>query len=173
MNGLTVSAVVAGAIAGVGAPTALADPAPPTPPQPEISPDMSADDALAIIARDYDTGAGGGQLSNLIHQALQLRSLGFKASNANRQAIAKALEQRPNQTPLIEALKETISYQRKLQAQMQNANAGQQPGFNFGVGQPPPGMAPGLPPGVPPDPGNPNNGVYVGVPGGTINQPIG
>jgi hypothetical protein len=34
-------------------------------------------------------------------------------------------------------------------------------------------MAPGLPPGVPPDPGNPNNGVYVGVPGGTINQPIG
>ena len=38
--------------------------------QPEISPEMSADDALAIIARDYDMGAGGGQLSNLIHQAL-------------------------------------------------------------------------------------------------------
>jgi hypothetical protein len=70
-------------------------------------------------------------------------------------------------------LKETIAYQRKLQAQQQNANAGQQPGYNFGVGQPPPGMGPALPPGVPPDPGGPNNGVYVGVPGGTINQPIG
>jgi hypothetical protein len=147
---------------GFGAPTALADPADPTPTQPEISPDMSADEALAIIAKDYDMGAGGGQLSTLIHQALQLRSLGFKASNANRQAIAAALEKRPNQAPLIEALQETIAYQRKLQAQMQNANAGQQPGYNFGVGQPPPGMGPQLPPGVPPDPGQ-NPGVFVGV----------
>jgi hypothetical protein len=69
-------------------------------------------------------------------------------------------------------LKETIAYQRKLQAQMQNANAGQQPGYNMGVGQPPPGMGPALPPGVPPDPGG-QNGVYIGVPGGTINQPVG
>ena len=59
-----------GLLVGVGAPTALADPADPTPTQPEISPEMSADEALAIIARDYDMGAGGGQLSNLIHQAL-------------------------------------------------------------------------------------------------------
>jgi len=79
-GGLAGSAVVAGLLAGFAAPTALADPADPTPTQPEISPEMSADDALAIIARDYDMGAGGGQLSNLIHQALQLRSLGFKAS---------------------------------------------------------------------------------------------
>jgi hypothetical protein len=149
MTGLAVSAVVA----GVGAPTALADPADPTPTQPEISPDMSADDALAIIARDYDMGAGGGQLSNLIHQALQLRSLGFKASNANRQAIAAALEKRPNQAPLIEALKETIAYQRKLQAQMQNANSGQQPGFNIG--------------------GPPNNTGIAVIPGTGITEPIG
>ena len=76
-----------------------------------------------------------------------------KPSNANKEAIAKALDYRPNQAPLIEALKETLAYQRKLQAQTQNANAGQQPGYNFGVGQPPPGMGPTLPPGVPPDPG--------------------
>ena len=116
------SALAVGLLMGIGASTALADPADPTPTQPEISPDMSADEALAIIAKDYDMGAGGGQLSTLIHEALQLRSLGFKASNANRQAIATALEKRPNQAPLIEALKETIAYQRKLQAQMQNAN---------------------------------------------------
>jgi hypothetical protein len=76
-------AMAVGLLVGFGASTALADPADPTPTQPEISPDMSADEALAIIARDYDMGAGGGQLSNLIHQALQLRSLGFKASNGN------------------------------------------------------------------------------------------
>ncbi len=159
MNGLAVSAVVAAAIVGVGAPTALADPADPTATQPEISPDMSADQALAIIARDYDMGAGGGQLSTLIHQALQLRNLGFKASNANRQAIAKALEQRPNQTPLIEALKETIAYQRKLQAQQQNAQAPQQ--GTLGVGQIPPNQ---LPPGVPPQqqPGGINIPIPVG-----------
>ncbi len=156
------SAMAVGLLMGVGASTALADPADPTPAQPEISPDMSADDALAIIAKDYDMGAGGGQLSTLIHQALQLRSQGFKASNANRVAIAAALEKRPNQAPLIEALKETIAYQRRLQAQMQNANTGQQPGFNMGVGQPPPGMGPALPPGVPADPGQ-SPGAFIGV----------
>ena len=87
-------------------------------------------------------GAGGGQVSNLIHDVMKLRAQGFKPSNANQQAITKALDYRPNQAPLIEALKETLAYQRKLQAQMQNANAGQQPGYNFGVGQPPPGMGP-------------------------------
>ena len=162
---LASSAMAVGLLMGIGSATALADPADPTPTQPEISPDMSADEALAIIARDYDMGAGGGQLSTLIHEALKLRSLGFKASNANREAIAAALEKRPNQTPLIEALKETIAYQRKLQAQMQNANTGQQPGFN--MGQTP------LPPGVPPDPGNPNNTGIGLIPGTAITQPIG
>ncbi len=55
---------------------------------------------------------------------------------------------------------------------MQNANAGQQPGYNFGVGQPPPGMGPMQPPGVPPDPGQ-SPGVYIGVPGATVDQPVG
>jgi hypothetical protein len=161
---LASSAMAVGLLMGVGASTALADPVDPSPTQPEISPDMSADEALAIIARDYDMGAGGGQLSTLIHEALKLRSLGFKASNANREAIAKALEKRPNQAPLIEALKETIAYQRKLQAQMQNAVAPQQ-GFN--MGQTP------LPPGVPPDPGNPSNTGIGLIPGAGITQPIG
>ena len=126
---------------------------------------MSADEALAIIAKDYDMGAGGGQLSTLIHEALHFVALGFKPSNANRQAIATALDNRPNQAPLIEALKETIAYQRKLQAQMQNASNPSQPGFN--LGQTP------LPPGVPPDPGNPNNTGIGLIPGTGITQPIG
>jgi len=156
-------AVAAGLLVGVGASTALADPADPAPTQPEISPDMSADDALAIIARDYDTGAGGGQLSTLVHEALKLRSLGFKASNTNRAAIASALEKRPNQAPLIEALKDTIAYQRKLQALTQKQGSqNQPPGYNFGIGQPPPGMAPAIPPGVPVEPGQ-NPGVFIGV----------
>ncbi len=46
-----------------------------------------------------------------------LRNLGFKPSNANKVAIQEALDQRPNQAPLVEALKETIAYQRRIQAQ--------------------------------------------------------
>ncbi len=161
-GGMAGSAVVAGLMAGVAAPTALADPADPTT-QTDTPSVMTADEALAIIDKDYDTGAGGGELSTLIHDVLKLRAQGFKPSNANKEAITKALDYRPNQLPLIDALKETLAYQHKLQAQMQNANAGQQPGYNFGVGQPPPGMAPAQPPGVPPNPGNPNSGVFIGV----------
>ena len=50
---------------------------------------------------------------------MKLRSQGFKPSNANRLAIEEALDSRPNQAPLIEALKATLAYQRKQQAQSQ------------------------------------------------------
>jgi hypothetical protein len=168
------SVLAVGFMAGAGAPTAFAEPEPADPTTEAAAPAMTADQALAIIAQDYDTGAGGGQLSNLIHEVLLLRNQGFKPSNANKQAITAALDKRPNQAPLVEALKETIVYQRKLQAQMANQGAGgQQPGFNYGVGQPPPGMGPTLPPGVPPDPGDANGGAFIGVPGAAVTQPVG
>jgi hypothetical protein len=171
-TGVAISAVAAGIMAGFAAPTALADPADPaTPTDTPPTPTMTADEALAIIATEYDTGAGGGQLSNLIHEVLKLRALGFKPSNANKIAIQEALDKRPNQAPLVEALQETIVYQRKLQAQLQNSNTGQNP-YLWGIGQPPPGMGPTQPPGVPPDPGD-QNGVYIGGGGTTINQPVG
>ena len=44
---------------------------------------MTGEEALAIIQQDYDLGAGGGQLSNLVHEVLVLRNLGFRPSNAN------------------------------------------------------------------------------------------
>jgi hypothetical protein len=78
---------------------------------------MTADQALAIIQSDYDLGDGGGQLSQLIHDVTTLRNQGYRPSNANRDAIEAALQHRPNETPLVEALKDTLAYQRKLQAQ--------------------------------------------------------
>ncbi len=107
------AALVAAALAsslGVAAP-AFAQPTDSTQPSPQ--PTMTADQALAIVQRDYDLGAGGGQLSNLIHQVLALRAKGVKASPANRNAIVAALDKRPNQAPLIAALQETLIYQRK------------------------------------------------------------
>jgi hypothetical protein len=170
------SALAIGLFGGFGVATAFAEPGdsctgaecpPKTDPadataQTGTAPAMTADQALAIIAQDYDTGAGGGQLSGLIHDVLKLRALGFKPSNANKEAITKALDYRPNQQPLIDALKETLSYQHRLQALQQNSGNSQQPGYNLGVGGPPPGMGPAIPPGVPVQPGQ-NPGVFIGV----------
>ena len=88
---------------------------------------MTADQALAIIAADYDMGEGGGQLSKLIDDVMRLRGQGFRPSAANRLAIEQALEHRPNQAPLVEALKATLSYQRKLQAQAQMSSKRRRP----------------------------------------------
>jgi hypothetical protein len=122
---------------------------------------MTGEQALAIIQQDYDTGAGGGQLSNLIHQVLVLRSAGFRPSKMNQDAIRAALEKRPNQAPLIEALKATIAYQSRIQAQavaQQQQQGAANPGFSIGG-------APG-----PFDQG----GVILGGPGGSsVNMPGG
>ncbi|WKG01113.1 hypothetical protein [Mycolicibacterium sp. HK-90] len=139
---VTGGALVLGLLVGVGAPTAAADPAEPTPAADATeAPQMTADEALSIIAQDYDTGEGGGQISTLIHDILKLRQQGYKPSNANREAITEALDKRPNQVPLINALKSTLSYQRKLQAQA-NAQVTQPGVINPGVGQFPAGIAP-------------------------------
>lgn len=167
-------ALVAG-VFGAGAPAAFAQPATPTTTQaaepgasdaPDAQADkkpMTADEALAIVQSDYDLGAGGGQLSNLIHDVLKMRALGFYPSNSNRAAIEKALNYRPNQAPLIKALQETLAYQRKTQAQMQAAGAPSGGPFTVGINQVPPGMP------------APDNGTGAGVfiaPGGTGQQPI-
>ena len=114
------SAMAVGLMVGFGSPAALADPE--TDPQADASPTaqapvpQTAEEVLAIIEADYDLGSGGGQLSNLIDDVMRLRAQGFLPSNANKEAIVKALEYRPNQGPLIEALQDTRAYQRKMQA---------------------------------------------------------
>jgi hypothetical protein len=161
LAGALAGGAVAGALlAGVGAPTAWSAPADDGTTDNEApAPTMTGDQALAIIQQDYDMGAGGGQLSNLVHEVLVLRNLGFKPSNANKAAIQEALDHRPNQGPLVAALKSTIAYQRRIQAQAAaQQSPGAQPGFAIG----------GAP--APFDQG----GVIMGGPGGsTISGPVG
>jgi hypothetical protein len=119
-------------------------------------------DVLDDIGVKYMQGAGGGQLSNFAKEALTLRALGFKPSKGNLEALQEGWDYLPNQSRLVDALKETVAYQRKMQALAQNANNPSQPGYNFGIGQAPPGMGPAVPPGVPVEPGQ-NQGVFIGV----------
>jgi hypothetical protein len=178
--------LAAGVLVGLGVSTAFAAPDDQTtqtpapvadgPPKPctgadcgnaEPTPTMTADQALSIIATEYDTGAGGGQISNMIHDIMRLRSQGFRPSNANRLAIEQALDKRPNQAPLIEALKSTLTYQKKLKAQAENAVKPPAPAA-VAVG-PTPGPMPAAP-GVP----QPAPGVGITGPGGNgIVMPIG
>lgn len=175
--GVAGGALTVGLIAGFGSALAQADPAAPTAPatptsaaaapggaaatpagqdgQASAPGEMTADEALAIIAKDYDTGAGGGQLSNLIHSVLKLRAQGYKASEANRIAIEDALNYRPNQTPLINALKETLAYQQKMKQRAEYAPSNP---VTVGINQ--------LPPGTVPDPTNPGNGAGIFIGGG-------
>jgi hypothetical protein len=137
------SAMAIGLLMGIGSATANAD-------------------ILDDIGVKYMQGAGGGQISNFAKEALTLRALGFKPSKGNMEALQEGWDYLPNQSRLVDALKDTVAYQRKMQALRQNAGNTQQPGYNFGIGQAPPGMGPALPPGVPPDAGG-NPGVFIGV----------
>lgn len=127
-------------------------------------PGIASADVLDDIGAKYMQGAGGGQLSNFVKEALQMRSQGFKPSKGNLEALQAGWDYLPNQSRLVDALKETVSYQRMQQARQQNAKAPSS-GLTIGANQ--------LPPGVPPDPTNPDNtGVFLGPTGG-FNQPVG
>ena len=117
--GALAGGVVAGGLfAGIGAATAIRR----TRGRPDRyrrprRPTMTGEQALAIIQQDYDLGAGGGQLSNYVHEVLVLRNLGLQAVEGEPERHRAALEKRPNQAPLVEALKATVAYQRRIQAQ--------------------------------------------------------
>ena len=118
----------------------------------------TAGDVLDQLAEEYAVGSGGGQLSNLLKISLKLRAMGFKPSRQYLDEIKEAMTRRPNQLPLIGALKDTIAYQQKIQAQMQilqsaqaqNANgavmgAGAAPGAANPANVAPQATAPGMP----------------------------
>jgi hypothetical protein len=133
-------ALVAGLMVGLGSGTASADPAADPTTEADAQQPMTADQALAMIAADYDVGAGGGELSNLIHQVMKLRSQGFYPSQSNKQDIEDALDKRPNQTPLIAALQATLAFQN--QAKMRSGGA--QAPATIGINQSNPGSNPGI-----------------------------
>jgi len=133
------AAIVPNGVTGEAARAAKAGPAAADPAAPGAAPEappQTADEVLAIIYRDYDVGSGGGQLSNLIHSVMQMRSQGFKPSKANRDAIVEALDHRPNQGPLVQALKETLADQTKQKKQLEamQSSGGGSP-FTVGINQ--------------------------------------
>lgn len=165
---VAVPALAVGVVLGLSAP-AQADPS--TSPTPTPAPTQAAaatataagatqqGDVLDLLAEEYAVGSGGGQLSNLLKVALKLRAMGYKPSKQYLDAITAAMKYRPNQNPLISALKDTIAYQQKIKAQsqiLQQAQSQQNAGSAvMGAGQMPADSNPAAIAGAP-QPGAPS-----------------
>jgi hypothetical protein len=143
VRGTAIGALTVGLLVTVGTQQAIADPTttPATPSSDNGVPQFqSADQMLLFIEQEYNLGAGGGQLSNLIKSVLKLRAQGINPSRTNIAEIQNALKYRPNQKPLIQALQNTLGYQQKIFAQMQilqQAQQAQQNNAVMGAGQMP------------------------------------
>lgn len=114
-SALTGAAVVGGLGVGLSAPLASAQPADTSATQPPKR--VNPDQVLMMIADQYSTGSGGGQVSRLIDQVMTLRQRGIRPSMASTNLLLAGLDARPNQTPLVEALQATLADQRKQFAQ--------------------------------------------------------
>jgi len=117
------------------------------------------------------TASGGGEIPSLLNQAIKLRGAGFKPTNGELGAIEDSLKYRPNQTPMISALKAAVAGQTHRMAQ---ANAGKNKGgYTIGINQ----YNPSSPGGVTAGPGGVNVGGGAtpwqigGQPGTTIGPP--
>jgi hypothetical protein len=110
-------------------------------------------DVLDDLAQEFTTAQGAGQIPSLLNQSLKLRATGFKLTNGEIAAIQDALNDRPNQTPLISALKDAVAGQTKRMQQAKAAAQGQGP-YTIGINQ----YDPNSPGGVTAGPGGINLG---------------
>jgi hypothetical protein len=133
-------AIAAGLMVGAGSVPALAEPTTEAAsPDDAQAPQMTPDQALMAIAAKYDTGAGGGQVSNLIHDVMKLRQQGFMPSRSNGQALVEALEfNGPSQAKVIAALEATKTFQLRNKIRNEQAQSQQGP-VNIGINQYPGG----------------------------------
>lgn len=93
-------------------------------------------DILDELEVQYGSGSSGGQVANLLNDALMMRAQGVRPRPADLQAVQAASANRgPNQAPLVGALQQVVSNQQKVLAQM-GAQSGPG-GIGFSINQQP------------------------------------
>ncbi len=117
------------------------------------SPGIARADVLDDLGKEFSTASGAGPIANLVNQSLKLRAMGFRPTEGQLDSITQAETYRPNQTPLIKALQETVAAQSRLQSQAQTLQGGQNQ-IGFGINQ----YDPNSPGGVTAGPGGVNLG---------------
>jgi hypothetical protein len=129
-------------------------------------PAVARADVLDDLGKEFTTASGAGPVASLVNQSMKLRAAGFLPTKGELDAITKAETYRPNQTPLIKALQDTVAGQTRLQQDAQAMGGGQNQ-VGFGINQ----YDPNSPGGVTAGPGGVNlgggSGQYVigGQPG--------
>ena len=103
---------IAASLAGTGLAVALAL---------GSAPGMARADVLDDLANEFTTAAGAGPVSTLLNQSLKLRAMGVKPTVGELAAVQDSLKYRPNQTPLINALKDAVQGQTHRLEQAQAA----------------------------------------------------
>jgi hypothetical protein len=137
------------------------------------SPVTAHADVLDDLANEFTTAQGAGQIPSLLNQSLRLRGAGYNLTNGEMAAVQDAVTRRPNQTPLINALKDAVSGQTQRMKQNQIAqSAGKQGPIGFGINQ----YDPNSPGGITAGPGGVNiggGGWQIGGQPGTRVGPAG
>jgi hypothetical protein len=136
------------------------------------APGLARADVIDDLANEFTTASGGGEIPSLLNQSIKLRGAGFKPTNGELSAVEDSLKYRPNQTPMISALKAAVAGQthRMAQAKAGNNNSGC---CTIGINQ----YNPYSPGGVTAGPGGVNVGGGAtpwqigGQPGTTIGPP--
>jgi hypothetical protein len=139
------------------------------------APGMARADVIDDLANEFTTASGGGEIPSLLNQSVKLRNAGFKPTTGELNAIEDSLKQRPNQTPMINALKAAVAGQTHRMAQANAANNNNNGCCTIGINQ----YDPNSPGGVTAGPGGVNlggggtpwriggqPGTQVGPPGG-------
>ncbi len=151
---------IAASLAGTGLAVALAF---------GSAPGIARADVIDDLANEFTTAAGGGQVSNLVNQSLKLRAMGIKPTGAELTGIQDSLKYRPNQTPLINALKTAVEGQTHRYEQAQAA--AKKGNYTIGINQ----YDPNSPGGVTAGPGGINLGGGAwqigGQPGSVVGPP--
>lgn len=97
-------------------------------------------DVIGQLACEFGTAPGSGTVSRLLNQSILLSVQGFRPSAANLASISAAQGQRPNQTPMIEALQETVEGQANSRNLAAAAAAGTGPQSTLTINQGPAGI---------------------------------
>ncbi len=92
-------------------------------------------DVLDQLAQEFSTGAGAGTVANLLSTSLTLKAQGYKPKPGDLARVKAALDKRPNQGPLIDALNATISNQQNAMEQAGGNNTSLPPLVSVNQGQ--------------------------------------
>jgi hypothetical protein len=140
------------------------------------APGTARADVIDDLSNEFTLASGGGEIPSLLNQAVKLRNAGFKPTTGELNAISDSLKQRPNQTPMINALKAAVAGQTHRMAQANAANNNNNSGCcTIGINQ----YNPYSPGGVTAGPGGVNIGGGAtpwqigGQPGAVVSAPSG